>query len=63
MKKLFLIILSIIMCFSIIACDNNKEDTESIEDKVKEAVRFRITTEISLYYALYNVKVYLSRVF
>lgn len=50
MKKLFIIILSIIMCFSIIACNDNKEDTESIEDKVKEAVRLRITTEIILYY-------------
>ena len=50
MKKIFLIILTLIMCFSIIACEGDKKETESIEDKVRSAVESRIIVNISLTY-------------
>ena len=50
MKRIFLIILALIMCFSIIACDGNKKETKSIEDKVRSAVESRIIVEIGYTY-------------
>ena len=50
MKKLFAIILSMLLCLSLCACGSNGGDTESVEDKVRDAVESQINVDIMLRY-------------
>lgn len=47
MKKLFALILAMVLCFSLCACGGNG-DTESVEDKVKHAVKNTLWSKIQL---------------
>ena len=66
MKKVLAIILAMILCFSLCACNGgNEEDTESIEDKVKSAVKSDIMATIKLQYdttGLPNITCYVDKI-
>lgn len=50
MKKVFAIILAMVLCLSLCACSGGNGDTESVEDKVKLAVESQIMANIMLQY-------------
>lgn len=46
MKKLFAVILAMVLCFSLCACGGDGGSTESVEDKIREAVKAQINEEV-----------------
>ena len=50
MKKLLAVILAMLLCVSLFACGGKGGDTESVEDKVKDAVESQIQVNIMLQY-------------
>lgn len=46
MKKFFAIILAIVLCLALCACDGGDSDTNSVEDKVRFQVESRITAYV-----------------
>ena len=50
MKKVFSIILAMVLCLSLCACSGGNVDTKSVEDKVKLAVESQIMAKITLQY-------------
>lgn len=54
MKKILALILAIITCLSLCACtgggNSNDAKSSSVEDKVKESVKYQIMAEVALKY-------------
>ena len=50
MKKILLVLLTLVFVFSLVACDDTGEKTDSVSDEVKSAVRGRIIATVALQY-------------
>ena len=50
MKKVFSVILAMILCFSLGACSSKNVETESMDDRLKDAVKNRINATILIEY-------------
>ena len=50
MKRIFALLMAIVLCFGLCACGGSKEPEKTPEDKVTSAVRSYIMVEITLSY-------------
>lgn len=63
MKKFFAVLMSVVLCFSLVAC--TAEKTETVENKVKSAVEARLITYVSIAYdtiGVPNITYYIEEV-